>query len=288
MNTTLDRDAGRLAGSKAEGITSNDESRVSPLALGLQRHLPSVMRKEWLAVWGASWSVALCAHGLVLYALMREPADLTAGGGGQQLDAISVTIVSSPVLESRDPDRSKPIAPAAAAPVDTRDGGQESEPVATDQNEERKQHQEKQKKAEQPTVPAEAIFEQTPRAENQTRKQSNAAPLGGESARSDAASETRPSGPAAGSPGAVREYARYVSLALGKAKPKGTGMYGTVRLRFVISAAGGLQRVEVTKPSGTSKLDDMALAAVGRAQFPVPPTGMTEAQRTFEVPYRFR
>ena len=49
----------------------------------------------------AALLVAVVAHLVVLYTLMRAPDDPLAGGGGQQIDAISVTIVSSKVLEAR-------------------------------------------------------------------------------------------------------------------------------------------------------------------------------------------
>jgi len=40
--------------------------------------------------------------------------------------------------------------------------------------------------------------------------------------------------------------------------------------------------------SGSPKLDNVALGAVRRTKFLVPPPGMTTAQLTYEVPYHFR
>src|SRR5262245_59970170 len=48
----------------------------------------------------AALALALVAHTALLFALLREPADPLAGGQGQQLDSISVTLTSSNVLES--------------------------------------------------------------------------------------------------------------------------------------------------------------------------------------------
>src|SRR5262245_39889433 len=71
--------------------------------------------------WTAAWLAALLAHGLALYALARAPYDPMPGGGGQQIEAISITLASSNVLESR---TSEPVPPAASvpqAPVDASD-----------------------------------------------------------------------------------------------------------------------------------------------------------------------
>jgi protein TonB len=238
--------------------------------------------------------LALIAHAAVLYALAREPDVLMAGGGGQQIDAISVTIVSSKILESRELDRSQSSAPAAAATVEANDGAPESAPaVATQQREENKEKEEDRKEQkpprEEPVRAAEAIFEVPKETQRQTKQQSAAAPAtGGVSARGDAATPAKASGPAAASPGAVREYARYVSQALGKTKPRGAGGLGTVRIKFVIAADGSLASAEIAKSSGSQKLDVTALEAVRHAKFPAPPSGMTLAQLTYEVPYHFR
>ena len=61
-----------------------------------------------------------------------------------------------------------------------------------------------------------------------------------------------------------------------------------MRVKFVIAGDGGLATVEIAKSSGIAKLDDIALGAVRRTTFLVPPAGMTAAQLTYEVPYHFR
>ena len=43
----------------------------------------------------------------------------------------------------------------------------------------------------------------------------------------------------------------------------------------------------VTKTSGNELLDNAALAAVDRTSFPAPPTGMSERQLTYVIPFRF-
>jgi periplasmic protein TonB len=242
-------------------------------------------------VWAAALSLALIAHATVFYALAREPTDFMAGGGGQQIDAISVTIISSNVLESRELEQTQPAPAAAAASVDSTDGAPESTAAAAaEQREEKKEPPEelKEKPKEEPVREAEAIIE-VPREAEQQKKQESAAPAaGGDAARSDTASDAKASAPAAASPGAVREYSRYVAQALSKTKPKGTGGLGTVRVKFVIAGDGGLAAVEVAKSSGSPKLDDIALGAVQRTKFLTPPAGMTTVQLTYEVPYHFR
>lgn len=251
--------------------------RLGPVRMGQAPQPPSRLRAGALVL-------ALAAHATLLYALALEPADLMAGGGGQ-LDAISVTIVSSAVLESRDVDRIQPPAPAAAAAVEAHDGGPDSTsaPPQPEQKQERQEEQQQQ----EPPVQAEAIMPMPPKTQEQNRTEA-AAPAGGVPARGDAPKAMKQSGPAAASAGAVREYARYVSQALARTKPKGVGGLGTVKIKLVILPSGGLASVEIAKSSGNTRLDEMALAAVRRTALPAPPLGMTVAQLTYEIPYHFR
>ena len=266
---------------------------VPPLLAPVQWSLPALAEAATSnrRVRAVALGLAFMAHAAVLYVLAREPDEAMAGGGGQQIDAISVTIVSSKVLELLEPDRAQPSAPAAAASVEANDGAPESTPAAaTEQHEEKKEKEEpdkeKEKPQEEPMRAAEAIFEVPKEAQRETKPQSAAAPAaGGASARGDAATPAKASGPAAASAGAVREYARYVSLALSRTKPRGAGRLGTVRIKFIIAADGSLASAEIAKSSGNDKLDDSALDAVRQAKFPVPPAGMSVAQLTYEVPY---
>jgi protein TonB len=234
-----------------------------------------------------AWGLALAAHAGALYVAAREPADTLAGAGGQQLDAISVTLVSSTVLEARKHEQVPAAAPAAVADVDESDGTPDSTPSLAQR--EQKDTQKEPKKDEEPVPATEAIALAPPEPERQRRQESAPAPAaGGAAVRGDAPAETKASAPAAASPGAVREYARYVSQALGRTRPKGTGGFGTAQVKFTIAPSGALASIEVAKSSGSKRLDDTALAAVQRAAFPVPPAGMTVAQLTFVVPYHFR
>ena len=276
-----------------------DEEEAPPAATGAAQgsvSLAAVRRSprppdradRW--VWASALGIALMAHAAVLYAMTREPDESLAGGGGQQIDAISVTMVSSNVLESRELERPQPAPAAAAASVESTDGAPESAAAAAEQREEKKEQPEelKEKPKEEPVREADAVLEVPQEAQRQQKQESAAPAAGGAASRSDVASDAKTSAPAAASPGAVREYARYVAQALSKTKPKGVGGLGSVRVTFVIAADGGLATAEVTKSSGSPKLDDIALAAVRKTKFLTPPAGMTPLQLTYDVPYHFR
>ena len=241
-------------------------------------------------LWAAALSLALMGHAAVFYAMAQAPDESLAGGGGQQIDAISVTMVSSNVLESRELERPQP-ATAAAASVESTDGAPASTAAAAaEQREEKKAPPEEpqEKPKDEPVREADAMLE-VPKEAQPQRKQESAAPAaGGSAARSDSPSDAKASAPAAASPGAVREYARYVAQALAKTKPKGVGGLGSAQVRFVIAGDGALATVEITKSSGSPKLDELALNAVRHTKFLTPPAGMTPLQLTYDVPYNFR
>jgi protein TonB len=241
-------------------------------------------------LWAAALSLALMGHAAVLYAMARAPDESLAGGGGQQVDAISVTMVSSNVLESRELELQQP-ATAAAASVESTDGAPASTAAAAaEQREERKEpaQEPKEKPKDEPVREADAMLEVPKEAQPQKKQESASPAAGGSAARSDSPSDAKASAPAAASPGAVREYARYVAQALAKTKPKGVGGLGSAQVRFVIAGDGALATVEITKSSGSPKLDELALNAVRHTKFLTPPAGMTPVQLTYDVPYNFR
>jgi protein TonB len=236
------------------------------------------------------WSaLALAAglHAVVLAALLLEPADNLAGSYGHQLDAISVTIVNSTVLQALSSADAASAPPPSAAPLETVDGSVEA---ASASPEAKAPPAEKAPELASAAVIADAPGEASPGAgDRQPSNASAPATKGGVTALVETGDiPTRHAPPAAASPGAVREYARYVSLSLAKTKPTGAGRSGTVKVRLEIAAGGKLAGAEVTKSSGNKKLDETALEAVRRARFPAPPAGMTAAQLTYDVPYHFR
>jgi len=247
--------------------------------------------RPWLGLWAGSWGLALLAHAAVLLMLARAPADLMAGGAGHTLDAISITLVSSGVLEALEVDKVEPDARAAVAAVEATSGVPEATPAAgaaPRETPKQERVESEQPRLETPKV-ADAVVAMPPSAEPERAPEARAAAAGGADVHGDAVLAAPVRAQAAASAGALREYARYVSQALARTRPKGAGgERGTVRIKFAIGAGGGLAVAEVASSSGRQDLDHRALEAVRRAAFPPPPPGLSLAQLTYVVPYHFR
>ncbi|MFM9940075.1 MAG: TonB family protein [Hyphomicrobiaceae bacterium] len=99
-----------------------------------------------------------------------------------------------------------------------------------------------------------------------------------------------PAAAARASPREVQAYARSIVAALDQSRPKSAPglVRGTVKIAFLIAQSGDLDDVRVAKSSGHEAIDRAALAAVRRATFKPPPPGLTDKERTYEVPYHFR
>jgi TonB family protein len=257
-----------------------------PLAAPIRATLAPVATGKWVRT--VALGLAVMAHAAVLYALSRERD--AAGGGGQLIDTISVTIVTSNLLDARQADLAQPNAPAVSNAVEATDGIPDQEAkTAAERREEKKAEEEPRDKKplEEPVRTAEAIFE-VPKEAQRQRKQEAATPAGGGAALTDAPTNANTSAPVAASAGAVREYGRNVVEVLRKTKPKAVGEFGTVRVKFTITADGGVVSAEIAKSSGNKKLDNLALEAVQRTKFRTPPAGMTSTQLFYELPYYFR
>ncbi len=195
-------------------------------------------------------------------------------------------MVNSAVLEAREASVVQPSIAAAPAPIEATEGSAESAPAP--------QRDAKEAVEDEQAIPApaqaDAAIRVPPDKKREERQEAGtASPAGGVTVRGEEPAAQQPqSAPAAASPGAVQDYARYVSQALAKSRPRGLGELGTVQIRLVILPSGGLASVEIAKSSGNRRLDDMAVTAVGQARLPPPPPGMTASQRTYEVPYHFR
>jgi TonB family protein len=211
-----------------------------------------------------SVAIALAAHALVLWLVLPSTApELTRGGGGQHLEAIEVTLVRSPVIESRDQNTAEK--PAGANSETAPKAGERSKPATATPPED---------------VPKTA---DEPLLKRETRiVPSN----GGATAR--ALENGRSSGPASAAPGAVQQYAARVREALARNKPGGFGNRGTATIKFGISPEGKAGSIEVEISSGIPVLDKSAIDAVAHTSFPAPPAGMTEAERSYVVPFHFK
>jgi TonB family protein len=84
--------------------------------------------------------------------------------------------------------------------------------------------------------------------------------------------------------GEAQRYALDVRRVLSRNRPKANWPSGSLNLAFTISDRGDVSKAEVLKPSGNTQLDQRALAWIGAARFPLPPAGLTLAQRTYAIP----
>jgi len=235
-------------------------------------------------VWGASFLLVVAAHtALVLPWLWREP-DSLAGAGGQELDVISFVLADPGVLETREVNLAMPAVPAPADAVEEKEGSVEGSEPKKEESKELQEPPEPKPAIRQPDA---VLKEPKPKPPEKSTQQEQSV-TGGAAARGKAATETKPRAPAATSVGSVREYAKSVSQALARTKPKGVGAQGITKLRFTISSSGRLSSVAIVTSSGDNKLDKTAIEAVRHAVFPPPPAGMTISQLTFEIPYQFR
>lgn len=81
-------------------------------------------------------------------------------------------------------------------------------------------------------------------------------------------------------------YPGLVYRKIQRTRQKRVGGRGSVRIRFSVSSSGGLVGISVAKSSGSSKIDQAALAHIRRAApFPRPPKG---ARRSFTIPIDIR
>ena len=68
--------------------------------------------------------------------------------------------------------------------------------------------------------------------------------------------------------------------------PSGTRAQGRVILNLIVHSDGRLVKTEIFKSSGTALLDNAALTAVKRANFPVAPEGLIEDKYRFQIPIK--
>ena len=234
-------------------------------------------------IWTSSFLLAVATHvALVLPWLWHEP-DALAGAGGQELDVVSFVLADPGVLETREVNLAMPAVPAPADAVEEKEGTiKENEP-----KEDAKEIPEPLKPENEIRKPDALLEEAIPKPAEKSKQQEPSV-KGGATARGNAASEQKPRAPAAASAGSIREYAKTVSQALARTKPKGIGAQGIAKVRFTIALSGRLSSIQIVSSSGDKKLDQRVIDAVKQAVFLTPPPGMTVSQLTCEIPYQFR
>jgi TonB family protein len=55
-----------------------------------------------------------------------------------------------------------------------------------------------------------------------------------------------------------------------------------------VTGLGTVEDAKITTSSGSSRLDSQALSTVAGVKFPPPPYGLSAAQLTYVIPYRFQ
>jgi periplasmic protein TonB len=235
-------------------------------------------------VWPASFLLAVAAHAALLLPWLWQEPDALAGAGGQELDVISFVLADPGVLETREVNLAVPAVPAPADAVEEKEGSVEEN---APKKEETKEVPEPREPEDEMRKPDAVLEEAKPKPPEKSKPQDNSV-KGGATVRGKVATETKPRAPAAASAGSIREYAKFVSQALARTKPKGIGAQGIAKVRFTIALSGRLSSVQIVNSSGDKKLDQKAIDAVKQALFPPPPSGMTVSQLTYEIPYQFR
>jgi protein TonB len=247
-----------------------------------------------------SLSISLVLHGAALACVLvaREQA---VGGGGTELEVVSVELVDGSALEARPVAVSQLTTASISASVAPADGQPMPEevaaPVAPARSEPERAAPEPLDEI-APEVAPEQIAKPDERCDEVTtpdRETSVATPkpahadAGGASATAETSTQQPPQpARAKANRGSVAAYARVVATELGRTKPKGTGAAGITRVAFTIGADGRIEEARIIQTSGVERLDGLALSAVRSARFPSPPEDFSHSERTFEVPYRFR
>jgi TonB family protein len=228
--------------------------------------------------WAAAWC-ALALHGAAFCGLsLAPPPEAASGAGGQYLEAINVEIVLTRVIESRDAARTDDAANASRGPLAEAEGDQSKSATAT-----RKAQPEPRPEP----APANENTAEAIKSLPNERRELQARNAGGVVARSEE-DESRGNGPASASPGAMQKYAALVRAVLAKNKPEGRGRPGTVTITFAISMSGTIAFARMSDSSGNRAFDEAVLNAVLATIFPAPPDGMTDAQRTYVIPFHFK
>jgi TonB family protein len=217
------------------------------------RHAPIGLRRPWLVFGGVSAAL----HVAAIVALIDRSEPATAGQSGQ-LEAISIEVSVIPSIGAPEIAVSEP---QEASKQDKTTIKEEQRPPDSE---------------EAPPLPRETALE---------KKLEDAKTASAEQAMAQIEAHLTASGASAGD---IEKYGREVSLALARSVLKGKGQRGKVTLAFVLASDGKIERLEVVSPSGDASLDEAAQNAVRKTAFPPPPQGMTEKQRTYVIPFRFR
>lgn len=126
------------------------------------------------------------------------------------------------------------------------------------------------------------------KAKKTPQQESHQQVAGSSTSRSNA-SQANVSGRVSASRGNALSYGARVRAQLTRNKPAAMGIRGTVYVSFGISEDGGIRYLKVSESSGSTKLDDAALAVIRKsAPFGEPPRDLTPKQLAYVIPFYFR
>jgi protein TonB len=242
--------------------------------------------------WMGCAAIVLALHGIVGFALTRQPSEVDDDSG-----APVVTIELMPMS----------VAPSAP-PTALAPGPPENQPESEARPSEEVRHEEKQpeeKKVEvapapepmltlPPPTPEEAKKPEEPKEAQPEPKPE--APVPTAPPRAVAPAE-RPAAPAVGrvaqpTPTAIASWQRQLMAHLERHKrfpPEARGAHGIATLAFSIDRNGRVLASRIVGSSGLPALDSATVEMIRRASpLPPPPTGMSDRQLSFTLPIRYK
>lgn len=180
---------------------------------------------------------------------------------------------------SEDDDATKEAAQARETAEQVRKEARQREERIEREAREQRQHEQRDEERRK-----EARRKEEERKERKRKK----AEQGGVTAKSSAAASGS-SGRVSASAGSILTYAARVRAQVAGRKPSGAGERGTAIVAFGVTTSGGLSYANISKSSGNSGLDRLAVSAVrGAAPFPQPPAGASASQLRFTIPFHFQ
>lgn len=310
--------------------TASDVAGRSAVALdAFVAHIEPMARVREAGAWRCSLIAALALHVAVLAAFAVPSFETSAGGGGTELAAISVDIVSGAAVDALTAAATADAASTSQARLATVEGGERQQTAALempDRQEERAPATPTSaeiadliipdmiippeppipdvssiviaaKRVEMPVEGPEKPVDM-PAKPDVTATSTPSAPsdasvaeqIGGATSRGISVVEMAAQSAAIATAGEIAAYARRVQLAVANNPPKpprAAGVKGDVVITFALAPDGSLAFARVLSSSGDGRLDDAALAAVRRTQFPMPPSGSQAAQLIYKFPVKF-
>jgi TonB family protein len=153
---------------------------------------------------------------------------------------------------------------------------------------EREARERRQREREEERQRVERKREAQRKEEEHKERQQKKVEKGGATSKAAAAAQSQ-SGRVSASAGSILTYASRIRAHVASHKPSGAGAQGTAMVAFGVTTSGGLSYASISKSSGNSSLDRLAVSAVrGAAPFPQPPVGASPGQLRFTIPFHFQ